>query len=99
MLFSMLRSRTSLRIAIALLVVVTMGFAGPIHAAHHHSNDALHATCAVCQLHSPAAQPLLQVFAGVPLELVSTLAVNAVPAPHSARVAVVGTRAPPSHFA
>ena len=99
MLLSMFHGRTSLRVAIALIVVLAMGIAGPIHAAHHHANDALHATCAICQFHSPACPTLLAPGASVSLEPIHTLAVSAAPAPHAAPVTVAGTRAPPSFVA
>jgi hypothetical protein len=98
MLAPMLRRLGGLRIAIALLAVLAVVVAGPIHAAHHHENDAspLHTPCAVCQLHSPACQPLLEPGAGVSLEPIFTLAVSTAPAFHSAPTTVAGTRAPPS---
>ena len=98
-LISMLRQHTGLRITLALLVVLTMGIAAPLHAAHHHDDNRLHAPCAVCQLHSPACEPLLKTFAGVSLEPVFTLAFVSTTSLHSVSVATTGTRAPPFFLA
>jgi len=95
----MLRQHTALRITLALVVVLTMGIAAPVHAAHHHDDGRLHAPCAVCQLHSPACEPLLKTFTGVSLEPVFTLAVSTASAPRSEQTTVAATRAPPSFLA
>ena len=43
MLLSMLRRRTALRVMIALIAVLAVVIAGPLHAAHHHDDSRLHA--------------------------------------------------------
>jgi len=95
MLFSMLRQRTALRVMIALIAVLAVVIAGPLHAAHHHDDSRLHAPCAVCQLHSPACQQPLAVCAGVPLEPVFTLSLVSSPSVDSASITIADSRAPP----
>ncbi len=99
MLMSMLRRYTGLRLMFVLIAVLAVIIAGPIHAAHHHDDGRLHAPCAVCQLHSPACEPLLNTFAGVSLEPVFTLAVSPTPAPRSVQASIAATRAPPAFLA
>lgn len=99
MLMSMLRRYTVLRLMVVVIAALAVIIAGPIHAAHHHDDGRLHAPCAVCQLHSPACEPLLKTFTGVSLEPIFTLAVSSASAPHSAPTTIVATRAPPSLLA
>jgi len=99
-LFNMLRRHPALRITIALLVALALGIAGPIHAAHHHGDpNSLHTACTLCQLHSPACQPLLEPCAGVSLEPICTFALLHTPSLHSASVVDTDTRGPPSFLA
>jgi len=100
MLLHMLRHRRALRITLALLIALAVGIAGPIHAAHHHGDpNSLHSECTLCQLHSPACQPLVEPVAVVSLEPVSTFALIPTPSLHTASVAATGTRGPPSFLA
>ncbi|HKW13471.1 MAG TPA: hypothetical protein VJS69_03200 [Candidatus Krumholzibacteria bacterium] len=99
-LFLMLRRHPALRITIALLVALAVGIAGPIHAAHHHGDpNSLHPACALCQLHSPACQPLLEPGVGISLEPICTFALLHTPSLRSASVAFTDTRGPPSLLA
>ena len=95
MLLSMLRQRTALRVMIALIAVLAVVIAGPLHAAHHHDDSRLHAPCAVCQMHSPACEQHLAVCAGVPLEPVFTLSLVSSPSVDSASITIADSRAPP----
>jgi hypothetical protein len=96
----MLRRRRILRITLALVIALALGIAGPIHAAHHHGDpNSLHSECTLCQLHSPACQPLLEPVADVSLEPLFTLTVGSTPAVHPVSVTVAGTRAPPLSLA
>ena len=99
MLMSMLRRYTGLRMMVVLIAALAVVIAGPLHAAHHHDDNRLHAPCAVCQLHSPACEPLLKTFAGVSLEPIFTLSVSTESTPRSAQTTVVAARAPPSFLA
>ena len=99
MLVSMLRRYTVLRLMVVLIAAFAVIIAGPIHAAHHHDDSRLHAPCAVCQMHSPACEPLLKTFTGVSLEPIFTLAVSSASAPRSEQTTVVAARAPPSLLA
>jgi hypothetical protein len=100
MLPGMLRRHIGLRVTIALIVALAMGIAAPIHAAHHHGDpNNLHSACTLCQLHSPACQPLLEPCAGISLEPLSTLAAFITPAPRAAPTVIACTRAPPLSLA
>jgi hypothetical protein len=99
MLLSMLRRHTVVRLMVVLIAACTVIIAGPIHAAHHHDDGRLHAPCAVCQLHSPACEPLLKTFAGASLEPLFTLAVSIANAPRTAQTTVTPARAPPVFLA
>lgn len=59
MLFSVMLRSAHLRVLIAILAAAAITVAVPLHAAHHHGDDAgsLHAPCAVCQFHAPVGAP------------------------------------------
>jgi hypothetical protein len=100
MLIAMLARSSGFRITIALIVALALGIAGPIHAAHHHGDpNSLHSACTLCQLHSPACQPLLEPCAGNSLEPLFTLAVGSAPVLHCSPVTAATTRAPPFSLA
>jgi hypothetical protein len=99
MLLGMLRRHTGLRVTIAILAALAVIIAGPIHAAHHHDDNRLHAPCAVCQLHSPASQQTLVPCASVSLEPLFTLSLVSAPSLHSVSVTRTDTRGPPTFLA
>jgi hypothetical protein len=99
MLLGMLRRHSGLRVTIAILAALAVIIAGPIHAAHHHDDNRLHAPCAVCQLHSPACQQTLVPCAGVSLQPLFTLSLVSAPSVHSVSVSSADTRAPPLSLA
>jgi hypothetical protein len=100
MLIAMLPRSSAFRITIALIVALAVAIAGPVHAAHHHGDpNSLHSACTLCQLHSPACQPLLEPCASISLAPVSTFAVITTPSLRSESVADTDTRGPPSFLA
>jgi hypothetical protein len=100
MLIAMLGRSSAFRITVALVVALAVGISAPIHAAHRHGDpNSLHSACTLCQLHSPACQPLLEPCAGFSLEPIFTFAFVSAPSLHATSVSITGTRAPPLFLA
>ena len=103
MLFFMHYRSKILRTAIAIIAVLAIVIAAPVHAAHHHGNASdpghMHTPCAICQLHSPACHPVWVPCPGIPLEPIFVLAAVASPAPIAVPAVVDACRAPPSFVA
>ena len=86
-----------LRATVAIIAALAVVIAGPIHAAHHHTDDTspLHPTCAVCQLHSPACAPICQPCVRASLEPLFVLAATDAPSADSTPSIADACRAPP----
>lgn len=97
-----MRARLSkLFVAVAMLTVMAIVIAAPVHAAHHHGNEQGHiqAPCAICQMQSPACRPLSDPPSILSLEPLFVLATGSVMPCQCATAMIVGTRAPPVSLA